>query len=116
MSRAMVLALCLLAVSVPADAGQYCWEHVPAHEPLPPYLRPAGPDAEVKLNCVQRAERSISCVVAEETPVGWGYGARAERLTRQYRTCEGVAYPDTISLTIRFVNPTTPDPSLSSAP
>ncbi|MGH6951424.1 MAG: hypothetical protein ACREH4_11150, partial [Vitreimonas sp.] len=88
-----------------AYAERYCWAQQPNDRHVPSYLRRSSlPDGHVRLECAVNQERRLACAVAEEHPTGWGYGEAALRLSRHYRLCEGVAYPEPISLQILFVN------------
>lgn len=51
----------------------------------PVRARQLGIEGEVTLDCVVSAEGALGCVVARETPPGWGFGDAALRISREHR-------------------------------
>ena len=111
--RSLLVTIAFLAATpLPVSAEQYCW----AEQPNPyawshgPYPRAPSPDGRVRLACAANQDGRLACAVAEEQPTGWGYGEAALRLSRGYRLCDGVTYPEPISLRFQFVNDRATEP------
>jgi TonB family protein len=51
----------------------------------PARARERGRQGEVVLNCLVNTEGALACVVATETPVGWGFGDAAIAIAREHR-------------------------------
>lgn len=51
----------------------------------PARARQLGIEGEVSLDCVVSAQGALGCVVARETPPGWGFGDAALAIAREHR-------------------------------
>jgi len=51
----------------------------------PARARSLGIEGEVTLDCVVSTQGALGCVVARETPPGWGFGDSAIRIAREHR-------------------------------
>lgn len=59
----------------PRDLGRF----------YPTRARSSGIEGEVVLDCLVSTLGALSCNVARETPLGWGFGDAAQRIAREHR-------------------------------
>jgi periplasmic protein TonB len=69
----------------PSDLGRY----------YPARALMRGIEGQVTLTCLVRADGTLDCAIAAETPSGWGFGQAALRISRDYAmtpaTRDGIA-------------------------
>lgn len=51
----------------------------------PARARAVGMEGEAVLDCAVSPQGALTCVVAQETPAGWGFGEAAQRIAREHR-------------------------------